>query len=86
MTQVKIAVAMGDGAAPEMMIPAMNIAEAAAKLDGIEIQWVHTSMGWNAFEKHGDTFPAESFNAATKYGWIIIGTIIFLIVVSQTVT
>ena len=73
MKEVQIALAWGDGSAPETMAPAVKIADSAAKLDGIQIVWVETPMGWCAFEKYGDTLPEISMKNATKCGILFFG-------------
>ena len=73
MEKVQIALAPGDGSGPEMMTEACKIAIAAAKLDGIEIEFVETPMGWCAFEKYGDTLPEKSLNRATELGVLFFG-------------
>ena len=73
MKEVKIAVAFGDGSAPEMMEQACLVAVKAAKLDGIKIHFVETSMGWSAYDKYGDTLPEESFRKATEIGTLFFG-------------
>lgn len=73
MIKKKIALATGDGAAPEMMKVACQIAIEAAKIDGVEIIFEETPMGWNTYEKYGDTFPEESFKKATELGILFFG-------------
>jgi len=73
MKKVKIAVAMGDGAAPEMMRLALNVAYEAAKLDEISLNYVSTPMGWNSYEDSGDTLPKESLEKATEIGILFFG-------------
>ncbi|MFA6171640.1 MAG: isocitrate/isopropylmalate family dehydrogenase [Patescibacteria group bacterium] len=68
-----IALVEGDGAGPEMMHEACRIAVAAAKMDGIEIEFEKTPMGWNAYHEHGDTLPEESFEKAVRIGTIFFG-------------
>lgn len=73
MKTVKIALVEGDGSAPEMMEVACRIAIKAAKLDNIDLEFVSTPMGWNAYDEYGDTFPTESFRRATKIGILFFG-------------
>jgi len=73
MIKKKIALVIGDGAAPEMMKVVCQIVIEAAKKDGIEIIFEETPMGWNAYEKYGDTFPQESFKRATELGILFFG-------------
>jgi len=68
-----VALVRGDGAAPEMMAAACAVAIEAAKKDGIKIVFEETPMGWNAYEKYGDTLPQESFKKAVKIGIIFFG-------------
>jgi len=68
-----IALVTGDGSGPEMIEVACAIAIEAAKKDGIEIIFEETPMGWNAYEKYGDTLPKESFEKAVKIGTIFFG-------------
>jgi 3-isopropylmalate dehydrogenase len=68
-----VALVTGDGSGLEMMEVACTIAVEAAKKDGIEIVFVKTPMGWNAYEKYGDTRPEESFKKAVEIGTIFFG-------------
>jgi 3-isopropylmalate dehydrogenase len=71
--KVKIALVPGDGAAPEMMEQAARVVVAAAELDGIEIEFVETPMGWAAFSRFGDTLPKESLETATALKILFFG-------------
>ncbi len=73
MIQKTIALVTGDGSGPEMMQVACETAIKAAKKDNIEIVFEETPMGWNAYEKHGDTLPQESFKRAVEIGTIFFG-------------
>ncbi|XOB41538.1 MAG: isocitrate/isopropylmalate family dehydrogenase [Candidatus Nealsonbacteria bacterium] len=73
MIEKRIALVLGDGSGPEMMKFACAIAIEAAKKDGIEIVFEETPMGWNAYEKYGDTLPQESFKRAVDIGIIFFG-------------
>jgi 3-isopropylmalate dehydrogenase len=69
----QIALVKGDGSGPEMMEVAVKVVNAAAKLDNLELEFIETPMGWNAYEKYGDTLPKESFKKATEIGTIFFG-------------
>ncbi len=69
----KIALVEGDGSGPEMMAQAVRVAVEAAKLDGINIEFIKTPMGWSAYHKFGDTLPIESFETAIAAGVIFFG-------------
>ena len=73
MTKIQIALARGDGAGPEMMEQATRIAIEAAKKDNIEIEFINTPMGWNAYYEFNDTLPEESLNKATELGILFFG-------------
>jgi len=73
MIRKEIALVEGDGSAPEMIEVACKIAIEAAKKDNMEIIFVKTPMGWNAYEKYGDTLPKESLLMATKIGTLFFG-------------
>lgn len=73
MNQKIIALVKGDGSGPEMMDVACKIAIKAAKMDGIEIVFEETPMGWCAYKKYGDTLPQKSFKRATEIGTIFFG-------------
>lgn len=73
MIEKRIALVLGDGSGPEMMKFACVIAIEAAKKDEIEIVFEETPMGWNAYEKYGDTLPQESFKRAVDIGIIFFG-------------
>jgi len=71
--QKTIALVRGDGSGPEMMKVACAIAVEAAKKDGVEIVFEETPMGWNVYDKFGDTLPKESFERAAEIGTIFFG-------------
>jgi 3-isopropylmalate dehydrogenase len=73
MKEKLIALVKGDGAGPEMMAQACKIAIAAARMDGIDIVFEETPMGWNAYEKFGDTLPPGSQKRAVEIGTIFFG-------------
>jgi len=73
MERKTIALVTGDGSGPEMMAVACAIAIEAAKKDGIEIVFEETPMGWNAYEKYGDTLPSESLDKVIKIGTVFFG-------------
>jgi len=73
MKKQKIALVTGDGSAPEMMAQATRIVAKAAELDGIEIEFVNTPMGWNAFERFGDTVPEQSLKMAREMRLVFFG-------------
>lgn len=73
MIEKKIALVTGDGSGPEMMKVACAVAVEAARKDQIGIVFEDTPMGWNTYEKHGDTFPQESFRRAVQLGTIFFG-------------
>jgi len=68
-----VALVTGDGSGPEMMAVACKIAIEAAKIDWMDIVFEETPMGWNAYEKYGDTLPKESFERAIEIGTIFFG-------------
>lgn len=70
---VRIALARGDGRAPEMMAVATDLVAHGAKLDDKDIEWIETPMGWCAFERYGDTLPSESYAAAYDVGILYFG-------------
>ncbi len=73
MAEKIIALVKGDGSGPEMMAAACKIAIEAAKMDGVKITFEETPMGWNAYEKFGDTLPKQSFDRAVEIGTIFFG-------------
>lgn len=73
MKKKNVALVTGDGSGPEMMAVACVIAIEAAQKDGVEIVFEETPMGWNAYEKYGDTLPKESFEKAVEIGTIFFG-------------
>lgn len=70
---VEIAVAMGDGSAPEMMGPALNVLTKAAGMFGVNLKVFLTPMGWVAFEEFGDTLPKVSMETAKRIGTLFFG-------------
>ena len=73
MKEKVIALVKGDGAAPEIMDVACKIVIEAAKKDDVKIIFEETPMGWNAYEKYGDTLPPEMFKRAKEIGTIFFG-------------
>jgi 3-isopropylmalate dehydrogenase len=73
MKKWKIALVLGDGSGPEMMVGACMVVEAAAKKDGLAISFEETPMGWNAYHNHGDTLPQRSLKRAMDLGVIFFG-------------
>ncbi len=73
MKKVRVALVTGDGSGPEMMAQAVRVATRAAQLDGVEIEWVDTPMGWQAFQQFGDTTPPEAMKKALEIGLIFFG-------------
>lgn len=73
MKKITVALVTGDGSGPEMMAVACAVSAKAALLDGIELVFEETPMGWNAYEKYGDTLPAESFRRAKEIEIIFFG-------------
>ena len=68
-----VALVLGDGSGPEMMAVASVIAIEAAKKDGLRLVFEDTPMGWNAYERHGDTLPESSFKRAVELGTVFFG-------------
>ena len=73
MTKEIIALVKGDGSGPEMMAQACAVAIKAAMLDGIEIEFEETPMGWNAYEEYGDTLPQKSLDRTKELGIVFFG-------------
>lgn len=73
MKKISIALVKGDGAAPEMMGAACKVTSIAAQMHGFQLDFVETPMGWNVYEKFGDTLPMESFKRATEIGTVFFG-------------
>jgi 3-isopropylmalate dehydrogenase len=69
----RIALVTGDGSGPEMMAVACAIASKAAEMDEFELVFEETPMGWNAYQKYGDTLPEDSFSRALEIGTIFFG-------------
>jgi len=56
-----------------MMRVACDIVELAALKDNLQIIFEPTPMGWNAYEKFGDTLPEASLKRAVEIGTIFFG-------------
>jgi len=69
----EVALVLGDGAGPEMMAGACDIVVKAAMKYGLNIIFEETPMGWNAYEKYGDTLPAQSLCRAVELGAVFFG-------------
>lgn len=73
MRKKTIALVTGDGSGPEMMAAACLVAVEAAKKDSLELVFEETPMGWNAYEKYGDTLPLHSLEKAMVLGTVFFG-------------
>ena len=73
MTNRTVALVTGDGSGPEMMKVACMVAVEAAKMDSMNITFIETPMGWNAYERWGDTLPSDSFMKAMAIGTVFFG-------------
>jgi 3-isopropylmalate dehydrogenase len=73
MNQKTIALVRGDGAAPEAMAVACEVAVEAAAKDGMKLVFDETPMGWNAFAKHGTTLPESSLARVLELGTVFFG-------------
>ncbi len=69
-----IALVIGDGAAPEMMRPAIRIAsDAAQKKDNLILVWEDIPMGSSAFKLYGDTLPKGAIERVEAIGTLFFG-------------
>lgn len=75
MTTKKIALVSGDGSAPEMMEVACFIAQLAAHQDNLQLEFVPAPMGWAAYDKFGDTLPADSLAIVKELGTVFFGAV-----------
>jgi 3-isopropylmalate dehydrogenase len=73
MKKVTVALVTGDGSGPEMMAVACKIAIEAARFDEMDLCFVETPMGWNTYQKYGDTRPESSLKRAIEIGTIFFG-------------
>ena len=73
MKKITVALVTGDGSGPEMMEVACAVTAKAALLDGIQLVYEHTPMGYNIYGKTGDTLPVESLKRALEIGTIFFG-------------
>ncbi len=73
MRSIPIALAPGDGAAPEMMDEAVKTAVMAAEIEGVSLVFRLAPMGWSAFAPYGDTFPQRSYEIASQCGTLFFG-------------
>jgi 3-isopropylmalate dehydrogenase len=73
MKKIEVALAPGDGAAPEMMAAACEVVQVAARKDDCEIVFIETPMGWSAYDEFGDTLPQESLEKATEIRTLFFG-------------
>lgn len=70
-----IALVKGDGAAPEAMQVACEVAVEAAARDGLKIIFDETPMGWSAFKDHGTTLPESSLARVMELGTAFFGAV-----------
>ena len=57
---IKIGLLRGDGIGPEIVDAAQRLAAAAAVKKGVEIEWVHYPIGWEAIHQHDIAVPAST--------------------------
>lgn len=73
MREIKVALVMGDGSAPEMMREACRIVKKATEMYGVKIIFVKAPMGWAAYLKYGDTLPKKSLEKVLEAGIVFFG-------------
>lgn len=72
MSAYRIGVLPGDGIGPEVVPAAVEVAEAAAGAAGLPVEWVELPVGLAAYERFGDTLPAQTVEALRScHGWVL---------------
>ncbi len=68
----QVAVLEGDGIGPEIVPPAVALADAALAQSSISIEWQPLPIGWKAIGECGDPMPSSTKAAlASTHGWIM---------------
>lgn len=68
-----IGVLHGDGIGPEIVPAAIAVADAAARAEGVEIEWRELPFGATAIATHGNPVPDETLTALDGLGLFVVG-------------
>ncbi|MGV9710064.1 isocitrate/isopropylmalate dehydrogenase family protein [Gordonia sp. NPDC003424] len=69
----RIGVLLGDGIGPEIVPAAVAVADAAARCEGVAIDWVELPFGHTAIESHGDPIPESTLRALDAFDMWVLG-------------
>ncbi|MGC9343052.1 MAG: isocitrate/isopropylmalate dehydrogenase family protein [Bacteroidales bacterium] len=69
---IKIGLLRGDGIGPEIVDATHRLASEAAKKKGVDVDWVHYPIGWEAIKQHDIAVPESTKKGLeTCDGWIM---------------
>ncbi|MEM7200219.1 MAG: 3-isopropylmalate dehydrogenase [Planctomycetota bacterium] len=75
MSTHKILVLPGDGIGPEVMAPAVELAEVAARAAGATLEFEQALVGGAAIDAHGTPLPAATLAAAQAADAVLLGAV-----------
>jgi tartrate dehydrogenase/decarboxylase/D-malate dehydrogenase len=75
MASFRVAVIGGDGIGPEVIEPAVRVADRAIRKDQAEIAWNKLPWGSAYYVEHGRIMPADGFDQLRKHDAILFGAI-----------
>lgn len=75
MASFRVAVIGGDGIGPEVIEPAVQVADRAGKKDGATISWNKLPWGSAYYVEHGRIMPADGFAQLKQHDAILFGAI-----------
>jgi len=75
MASFRVAVIGGDGIGPEVIEPAVRVADRAGKKDGATISWNKLPWGSHYYVEHGRIMPTDGFAQLKQHDAILFGAI-----------
>jgi len=71
----RIAVLAGDGIGPEVVEAALPVLEAAAGLEGVDLDWVHFPWGCDHWQATGRMMPEDGLDRLRPFDAIFLGAV-----------
>ncbi len=71
----RIAVIAGDGIGPEVTVGAQTIAEKAAAIEQVRLEWTAFPWGTDYFFQHGRMAPADYLDQLSQFDAILLGAV-----------
>jgi tartrate dehydrogenase/decarboxylase/D-malate dehydrogenase len=75
MAVFRVAVIAGDGIGPEVVEPAVRVADAAARRASAAVEW--TRLPWNSeyYKRHGRMMPEDGWDVLRRHDAVLLGAI-----------